>query len=754
VSEVSVPNPFVGQLLDGRYRIVREIAVGGMSAVYEGIHVKIGRTVAIKVLHRDMASDPDAVGRFLNEARAVGTFGHPNIVASTDFGELPGNVPYLVLEYLHGQTLTNEIATNGPMSVRRSVGIALQVASALDAAHARGVVHRDLKSDNIFLINQDGNPDHVKVLDFGISKFLAATDLSPKTRRGLTMGTPEFMSPEQIADPQAVDARTDVYALGVVMYHALTGQPPFGFLPLQTLLTQIVLEPPPPIEREDLPDGVRAVVFKALAKSPDERFANMREMGMELERFSSLVFASEPRSGADGVPVTVSGGRSSAFSGRVKTPGLGVTVRSVSLSSAISASRAKTSDKTSEVKASVETKPIPPEVQKAKRPFGVFVAGALVASALALGGFLLLRPLGAPAPVSGRVAIPVVPSATPSPAPVVAAPPVPLKISSPTSHARVTLRGRTHLLPFGDQAKPGSQPEIVELTAPGHEGKRFWITFDRPTQLQAELRPGRGMTEATAEETLIALGEPSVDGADSGSESSGSRPSGSRHSSGARPRAVGGSGSKVATSPPTQASGLTAASASAGPNAPSLAPAAFNVARTEPSAEAQTGAAGAAPPSAGPPKAEPPRGPEAVAAGAVSAPSSAKAPPLSAVAKGRPVGSTVSSPPVPSVGPSAPAGGTVAGTVDPAKTQAVVRSHLPEVQGCYERGRMDDPELRGRVTVRITIAPTGSVAATALDSSTIGDSRVETCILSAVRGWKFPAPNGGGAVISYPFNLR
>jgi serine/threonine-protein kinase len=285
---------FVGQLLDGRYKIVREIASGGMSVVYEATHVKIGRTVAIKVLHRDMAGDPEVVARFLNEARAVGTFGHPNIVASTDFGELPGHVPYLVLEYLEGRTLSDEIKNEGPLPIRRVARVAMQIASALDAAHARNVIHRDLTSANIFLVKREGNPDHVKVLDFGISKFLTAGDSSVKTRRGLTMGTPEFMAPEQISDPDAVDSRVDVYALGVIMYHMLAGQHPFTRTPLQSLLTQIVVEPPPPIQRQGIPEGLSAIVLKALSKNPSDRFASMREMGVELERLSTRIF-----SGAD-----------------------------------------------------------------------------------------------------------------------------------------------------------------------------------------------------------------------------------------------------------------------------------------------------------------------------------------------------------------------------------------------------------------------------------------------------------------------
>src|SRR5438045_3963520 len=131
-------------MIDGRYMLVREIAAGGMSNVYEALHTKIGRTVAIKILHRDLAGDPEVVGRFLNEAKAVGTFGHPNIVASTDFGELPGHVPYLVLEYLEGHTLSHDVQTEGPMPIRRVLRIATQIASALSAPHPRNVTPPDM----------------------------------------------------------------------------------------------------------------------------------------------------------------------------------------------------------------------------------------------------------------------------------------------------------------------------------------------------------------------------------------------------------------------------------------------------------------------------------------------------------------------------------------------------------------------------------------------------------------------------------
>ncbi len=281
--EVTKPDPLIGQVIDGRYRVSRQIAVGGMGVVYEAKHAKIGRSVAIKVLHREMAGDSEVVGRFLNEARAMGTIGHPNIVACTDFGELPGSLPYLVLEYLEGRTLGEEIATAGPMPVGRALRIALQVASALDAAHSRGVIHRDLTSGNVFLVKGDGESDQVKVLDFGISKFLTATDTSPKTRRGFTMGTPEFMAPEQITTPDVVDARVDIYALGVILYHMLAGKVPFGAVAVQTLFLQVVNELPPHIEREDIPPEVLALLDKALAKDPVARFPDMNTMGVELE---------------------------------------------------------------------------------------------------------------------------------------------------------------------------------------------------------------------------------------------------------------------------------------------------------------------------------------------------------------------------------------------------------------------------------------------------------------------------------------
>src|SRR6185436_12602044 len=178
-------------VVDGRYRIIRVLGQGGMGTVFLAEHTLIHRRVAIKLLHKELATDADAVKRFMNEARAAGTLGHPNIVESTDMGFIDNRVPYIVLEYLEGTLLTDEIYRVGGLPVRRVVRIAQQIASALHAAHNAGIVHRDLKSDNVFLTDKDDALDHVKVLDFGISRFMEHEVSS--TREQIVMGTPEFM---------------------------------------------------------------------------------------------------------------------------------------------------------------------------------------------------------------------------------------------------------------------------------------------------------------------------------------------------------------------------------------------------------------------------------------------------------------------------------------------------------------------------------------------------------------------------------
>jgi serine/threonine-protein kinase len=719
VAETPQPVPFVGQLLDGRYKLVREIASGGMSIVYEAVHVKIGRTVAIKVLHRDMAGDPELVARFLNEARAVGTFGHPNIVASTDFGELPGHVPYLVLEYLQGHTLAEEIRTNGPLAVRRATRIALQIANALEAAHARDVIHRDLTAANIFLVKREGNPDHVKVLDFGISKFLSVTDTGPRTRRGLTLGTPEYMAPEQISDPDAVDGRVDVYALGVIMYLVLRGELPFTRTPLQSLLTQIVVEPPAPLDHPRIPEGLRAIVMKALAKRPTDRFQTMAEMGAEIQGLAARLLSDNDFDRAIESLNWASGGtpRPLPLTASEPLPG--------------SPERGSTAGRLSVPHLSPPTPSPTPGVPKTdpvmrgRGGHGVLYA-ALALALIGVGGVGVLAWRSQRGAGSGSEAPPVAPvavapaPAAPPPAPEVK--PVELRVWSPTPLARATVRGRTHLLPLVQELKAGNEPEVVEVTAPGREGRRFWITFDHPVALTADLHEGHGVVEATEEETVIALGGTPVDGepakgepAAHGSSGDRSTSSGGHHSGGHKHL----SGQLVAA----HESGAASPPAEKPPE-PKLAPAVSP-------AEQKT-----APP---PPLAQ---------VDAPAKPAVAATPPEPTAAAPKVHATT------PAAGPATATARPAASGLDPAKTQALVRSHLPEIQRCYERGKMDDPDIKGRVTVRISVSASGAVTLAAIEASSLHSSAVESCVVSAIRGWTFPAPVGGPAVISYPFNLR
>ncbi len=257
-----------------------------MGSVFLAEHTLIKRRVAMKILHAELATDADVVERFMNEARAAGTLGHPNIVESTDMGFTHDHVPYVAFEYLEGTLLTDEIYRVGGLSVQRAVKIAQQIASALDAAHNANVVHRDLKSDNIFITDKDDVLDHVKVLDFGIARFLALADANLHA----VMGTPEYMAPEQITTPADVDARADIYALGVILYEMLTARRPFTG---DDVLSKIVNELPPPLAHPDVPDELaQLVVGRMLAKDPEQRVQSMLEVGELLEPFGP---AEQPR---------------------------------------------------------------------------------------------------------------------------------------------------------------------------------------------------------------------------------------------------------------------------------------------------------------------------------------------------------------------------------------------------------------------------------------------------------------------------
>jgi serine/threonine protein kinase len=284
-------DPYIGRKFGGRYDVLSKIGEGSQARVYVARHVMIDRLVAVKFLLPMLATDRSLVGRFLNEGRAAGSLGHPNIVECLDMGFAPDGAPYLVLELLKGRSLAEEIVQGGPFSASRAAYVGSQIASAVAAAHSRGVVHRDLKPANVLLVERNGRPDHVKVLDFGISKFNAVGS-RVTTITGQPLGTPGFMAPEQIEDPQSTDARADVYGLGATLYDMLSGAPPFADVGFPKVLRVIVEEEPPKLGvlRPDLPRTLVSIVERAMNKVPAERFQNMEDLEIAL-----LAFAEEPR---------------------------------------------------------------------------------------------------------------------------------------------------------------------------------------------------------------------------------------------------------------------------------------------------------------------------------------------------------------------------------------------------------------------------------------------------------------------------
>jgi serine/threonine protein kinase len=291
---VPIQDPLIGRTIAGRYSVEDKIGGGGMGVVYRGRHQVIDREVAIKFLHSRFTSDATSRKRFLGEARAANQIGHENIIDITDFGETEDGLVYLVMEYLVGRSLDRDIAGQ-PMPPHRAVRIATQIAAGLARAHELDVIHRDVKPANVFLIRRRGDPDFVKLLDFGIARFEREMRI---TDRGALMGTPEYMAPEQVQSGEASPA-TDLYALGCVLFEMLVGMTPFNGTMPEVLVKQMREPPPAPSRlRGGLSAEIDAIVLRLLNKDPSKRHRDAYHLVDELQHLLDRI----PVVGSRGTP--------------------------------------------------------------------------------------------------------------------------------------------------------------------------------------------------------------------------------------------------------------------------------------------------------------------------------------------------------------------------------------------------------------------------------------------------------------------
>jgi len=480
---VAEGDPLLGQVVDGRYRIERCIGEGGMGAVYLATHTSLNKRMALKVLQGALASDPDVVQRFIQEAQASSSIGHPNIIDISDFGRLDDGSVYFVMEYLDGQSLTDLVAS-GPVPIEVAVPIVHQIASALSAAHARGIVHRDLKPDNVMLTHREDAAHFVKVVDFGIAKVGGAN--SKLTKTGMVFGTPHYMSPEQAAG-QMVDARTDIYALGIIMYEMCTGRVPFDADTFMGILTKHMFEPPPPPTENGA--GVELgrlepVILRCLAKKPEDRYPTMDELAEDLARIAAgeviapAALAAPPPRDLRPSLVTAGSARGSAPGTEARDSGIPLPTRRGPL-------------------------------------YVVGVLGLLALVALAVG---LVQLLGGS---DEAKATPVATSAAAPPAPAAAPPDVPPAPPHPEPEPEQMVRIES--IPAGasvlvDGAIVGSTPlempkptglgsQLVELRMPGYDPQTVSISTHSSPSIEARLtpeqsRPARPVRRARSRSTM------------------------------------------------------------------------------------------------------------------------------------------------------------------------------------------------------------------------------------------------------------
>lgn len=408
---------FPGQILAGKYRIERILGRGGMGVVVSARHIQLDEQVALKFLLPDALANQDAVRRFEREARAAVKIKSEHVARVTDVGTLESGSPFMVMEYLNGKDLGDYLAQTGPLPLEEAVEYVLQACEAIAEAHSMGIIHRDLKPANLFrIVRADGTPS-VKVLDFGISKVQGDHAM---THTSSMMGSPQYMSPEQMTAAKSVDARADIWAMGVILLELLSGKAPFDGDTIPELCVAILNSEPQPLSRlrPELPIEVGVIVERALKKNRDDRFANIAELATALAPYGPpgaavsaerirRVLGVNPERGARTLLV---GTGSTVDDARRETSATVLAPAGVGASTALDAS---------------STQPHPPV--KSKTP--LFVGGAALALVL-VGGAVWLSgssppPEAGPLPTAPEETVAARPTASPEPPPVEPAPPAP-----------------------------------------------------------------------------------------------------------------------------------------------------------------------------------------------------------------------------------------------------------------------------------------------------------------------------------------
>jgi hypothetical protein len=409
---MTAPTP--GTVLAGKYRVDRVLGEGGMGVVVAATDTQLERHVAIKFLLPEYVEHKEAAVRFLREARSAVKIRSEHVARVIDVGTMETGAPYMVMEYLEGQDLSGLLADRSSLPAEEAVGHVLEACDAIAEAHSVGIVHRDLKPANLFLARQPDGSTRIKVLDFGISKATMTSTTDPSlTRTSSMMGSPLYMSPEQMRSAKNVDPRTDIWALGVILYELLYGEPPFYAESIPELSAKVLLEEPVSIRsrRADVPAALEAIVFKALAKNVDQRYATVADLAIALGPFGPARTRANVERASRVLRIT-GGGPGAPQSGQMSTTG--------------KTAHAQTAA------AWADTGPTPPPSAtpaKGKNP-AIFVGLGLVA-AIAIGAVFFLGKGGEDvaaekptAPVETRAAAPPVPAPDPKPAePAVAAQP-------------------------------------------------------------------------------------------------------------------------------------------------------------------------------------------------------------------------------------------------------------------------------------------------------------------------------------------